>query len=62
MRKCLAVYEQEINNTIKGEPALVLSADTIIVTHAGEVMEKPRSEEQHLAILKALRDSPPHKV
>ena len=62
IQKCLEVYKREINNQVKGEPAIVLSADTVIVSYTGEIMEKPRSEEGHLAMLKALRDGPPHKV
>jgi len=62
VQKCLEVYKREINNPVKGKPAIVLSADTVIVSYAGEIMEKPRSEKEHLAMLRTLRDGPPHKV
>lgn len=58
----MAVYEAEINNPTLGEPAIVIAADTVVVSWDGEIMEKPRSEEGHLAMLKALRDGQPHKV
>lgn len=60
--KCIAVYEAEINNTVLGEPAIVIAADTVIVSYDGVIMEKPRNEEHHLAMLKELRDGQPHKV
>jgi septum formation protein len=60
--KALAVYKQEINNETKGEPALIIAADTIVVSSAGEVLEKPRSEAQHIAMLKSLRDTGVHRV
>lgn len=60
--KCTAVYEAEINNAILGEPGIVIAADTVIVTYDGVIMEKPKNEEHHLAMLKELRDGPPHKV
>ncbi len=56
------VYKSEINNTSSGEPALVLAADTIVVSHSGDILEKPRSEKEHLAMLKALRDEGDHRV
>ncbi|KAH0606837.1 uncharacterized protein H6S33_003671 [Morchella sextelata] len=60
--KCADVYKTEIDNEVLGEPAIVIAADTVIVTYDGEIMEKPRSEEGHLAMLKTLRDGMPHKV
>jgi septum formation protein len=60
--KALAVYKQEINNETKGEPALIIAADTIVVSSAGEVLEKPRSEAQHITMLKGLRDTGVHRV
>lgn len=60
--KCADVYQAEINNAIMGEPAIVIAADTVIVTYDGVIMEKPKNEEHHLAMLKELRDGPPHKV
>lgn len=56
------VYKTEINNAEKGEPAIVIAADTIIVSHDGRILEKPRSEADHLSMLKMLRDQSEHKV
>lgn len=62
-KKAQAVYEQEIVNEEKGEPALILAADTIVVdTSTGMILEKPRSEAQHISMLKGLRDARDHKV
>ncbi|EAW07273.1 nucleotide diphosphatase [Aspergillus clavatus NRRL 1] len=62
-KKAQAVYEQEIINEAKGEPALILAADTVVVDNAsGSILEKPRSEAHHLAMLKMLRDNKVHKV
>lgn len=60
--KCVSVYQAEIDNPTLGEPGIVIAADTVIVSYDGVIMEKPRSEEHHLAMLKELRDGPPHKV
>lgn len=60
--KALAVYKQEVNNQTKGEPGIIIAADTIVVSNAGEVLEKPRSEVQHIQMLKTLRDTGVHKV
>ncbi|PYI23867.1 putative nucleic acid-binding protein, partial [Aspergillus violaceofuscus CBS 115571] len=61
--KAQAVYRQEILNEAKGEPGLILAADTIIAdTASGRILEKPRSEADHFAMLKALRDVGEHKV
>ena len=54
-QKAMAVYRAEIDNAERGEPALVLAADTVVVSHAGAVLEKPRSEREHLAMLTGLR-------
>lgn len=54
--KALAVYEQEINNEEKGEPGIIIAADTVVVDAAGNILEKPRSEAQHISMLKSLRD------
>ena len=59
--KAQDVYKSEINSP-KGEPALVIAADTIIVSHAGRILEKPRGEANHVAMLKMLRDEGEHKV
>lgn len=56
MQKAQHVYAAEIDNP-KGEPGLVIAADTVVSTASGEILEKPRSEAAHLATLKMLRDS-----
>ena len=56
------VYSSELNNTELGEPAVVLAADTIVVSLSGQVLEKPRSEADHIAMLKMLRNSGYHRV
>lgn len=61
-QKAIKVYEREINNTARGEPALIIAADTIVVDHWGQIMEKPRSEKEHIAMLRGLRNSGVHKV
>ncbi|OAP58810.1 septum formation protein Maf [Fonsecaea erecta] len=61
-QKALAVYKQEVNNEEKGEPGLILAADTIVVSSMGEILEKPTSEANHISMLKSLRDSVLHKV
>ena len=60
--KAMDVYKREIDNEDKGEPAIIIAADTIIVSHDGRILEKPRSEAHHLAMLKMLRDQQEHKV
>jgi septum formation protein len=54
-QKALNVYETTIDSP-KGEPALVIAADTVISTQMGEILEKPRNEREHIAMLKKLRD------
>jgi len=61
-QKATHVYSSQIDNTELGEPALVLAADTIVVSHLGHVLEKPRSEADHIAMLKMLRTSGYHRV
>jgi septum formation protein len=62
-KKAQAVYEQEINNEARGEPALILAADTVVVDpSSGAILEKPRSEAHHMAMLRSLRDLRDHKV
>lgn len=62
-RKAETVYAAEISNEAKGEPGLILAADTIVVDDStGSILEKPRSEAHHLAMLKSLRDVRHHKV
>lgn len=61
--KCLQVYKQEILlEREKGEMGIVISADTIVVSSDGQILEKPRSEQGHINMLKTLRDSGTHKV
>ncbi|KAH0565812.1 hypothetical protein GP486_000804 [Trichoglossum hirsutum] len=61
-RKATHIYSREINNETRGEPGLIIAADTIVVSHMGEIMEKPRSEREHIAMLTQLRNWPTHKV
>ncbi|KAJ5131361.1 Maf-like protein [Penicillium bovifimosum] len=61
--KSLGAFDYEINNEDKGEPALILAADTVVVDPStGAILEKPRSEAHHLAMLRSLRDVRNHKV
>jgi septum formation protein len=60
--KAMTVYRAEIDNAAKGEPALVLAADTVVVSHGGDILEKPRSEREHIAMLKMLRSDEHHRV
>lgn len=60
-QKCMNVYRREIDSP-KGEPTVVLAADTVIVAANGQVIEKPISGADHFAMLKMLRDAAPHKV
>ncbi|KAN0093889.1 class II aaRS and biotin synthetase [Hyaloscypha variabilis] len=62
-QKCLDVYTLALENSLKSipDPALVISADTVIVTNAGRILEKPRSEKDHIGMLKMLRDQRVHK-
>ncbi|KIV82583.1 septum formation protein Maf [Exophiala sideris] len=61
-QKALAVYKQELNNEEKGEPGLIIAADTVVVSSLGEILEKPRSEVNHMEMLKSLRDTGLHRV
>ncbi|KAK8163882.1 septum formation protein Maf [Phyllosticta citrichinensis] len=61
-QKAMNVYKVEIDNEEKGEPALIIAADTIIVDHHGAILEKPRSERDHIEMLKNLRDHGEHHV
>jgi septum formation protein len=61
-QKAMTVYKAEIDNASRGEPALVIAADTVVVTSTGQVLEKPRSEAEHIAMLTSLRDQVHHKV
>lgn len=55
--KATHVYSTQIDNTELGEPAIVLAADTVVVSHLGQILEKPRSEADHIGMLKMLRNS-----
>ncbi|KAI5299038.1 hypothetical protein KEM56_003569, partial [Ascosphaera pollenicola] len=63
-QKAQVVYAQELDHPEKGDPALIVAADTIVVDTlgTGEILEKPRSQAQHIAMLKRLRDAREHKV
>lgn len=71
-QKCLDVYQvalaqqEEAQGTTEAEapadPALVIAADTVIVTRDGRVLEKPRSEADHIRMLRHLRDTRMHRV
>jgi septum formation protein len=63
-QKCMDVYKTQIELTNNGveEPVLVIAADTVICLSTGEVLEKPKNERHHLAMLQTLRDVGPHKV
>lgn len=52
--KAQNVYTAHVDD--KEEPALVLAADTVISTHLGQILEKPRNERDHISMLKMLRD------
>ncbi|KAI9725672.1 MAG: hypothetical protein M1828_002957 [Chrysothrix sp. TS-e1954] len=54
--KALEVYRSEIDNPAKGDPDLIIAADTAVVGYAGQILEKPRSEAEHLDMLRTLRD------
>ena len=61
--KCLDVYSTALANSLASipDPACVIAADTIAVTTSGKILEKPRSEREHIAMLKMLRDQRVHK-
>ena len=40
----------------------MIAADTVVVSKMGQIMEKPRSEADHISMLKNLRDGGIHKV
>ncbi|PQE28032.1 hypothetical protein CJF32_00005790 [Rutstroemia sp. NJR-2017a WRK4] len=64
IQKCLSVYETCLKNSLASipDPHVVIAADTVIVTNAGFILEKPRSEADHIRMLKRLRDEKTHKV
>ena len=68
-QKALDVYESALEaqeaSTLDPppeDPALVIAADTVIVTRGGQILEKPRSEADHIRMLKHLRDTRVHRV
>lgn len=62
-QKCMAVYAAVLAaNEDKEDPALVIAADTIIATSSGQILEKPRSEAEHVRTLTHLRDTVSHRV
>ncbi|TVY43909.1 Maf-like protein, partial [Lachnellula occidentalis] len=63
VKKCMSVYEHTLANSMKSipDPSLVIAADTVAVTASGRILEKPRSEKEHIAMLKMLRDQVVHK-
>ncbi|KAI4166039.1 MAG: hypothetical protein LQ342_000470 [Letrouitia transgressa] len=67
-QKAMTVYRAQIDNHPDGdgddEPplALVIAADTVVVASSGQILEKPRSEADHIAMLRGLRDSGVHRV
>ena len=56
------MYAAELDHPERGDPYLVIAADTVVISKAGEILEKPRSEAEHISMLKSLRDSVTHKV
>lgn len=61
-QKATTVYAKEVNNVSLGEPALVIAADTAVVSSVGQILEKPRSEAEHISMLTSLRDGGTHRV
>lgn len=63
-RKCLDVYTTCLKTHLKSipDPDLVIAADTVIVTRDGRILEKPRSEADHIRMLKHMRDTEMHRV
>ncbi|WYZ44250.1 hypothetical protein EsH8_VII_000686 [Colletotrichum jinshuiense] len=63
-QKCLDVYETALATHLASipDPDVVIAADTVIVTRDGRVLEKPRSEAEHVKMLRHLRDTRVHRV
>ncbi|RDA86848.1 hypothetical protein CP532_1407 [Ophiocordyceps camponoti-leonardi (nom. inval.)] len=63
-RKCLDVYTSCLETHLASipDPDVVIAADTVIVTRDGRILEKPRSEADHIRMLKHLRDTEMHRV
>ncbi|CAI4218625.1 unnamed protein product [Parascedosporium putredinis] len=71
VQKCLDVYEAAVNaqstatataDTRPSDPALVISADTVVVSRDGRILEKPRDRADHIRMLRHLRDTRVHSV
>ncbi|UNI23358.1 hypothetical protein JDV02_009183 [Purpureocillium takamizusanense] len=63
-RKCLDVYTKCLETQLASipDPDLVIAADTVIVTRDGRILEKPRSEAEHIKMLRHMRDTEMHRV
>ncbi|PFH62820.1 hypothetical protein XA68_11832 [Ophiocordyceps unilateralis] len=63
-RKCLDVYTSCLETHLASipDPDLVIAADTVIVTRDGRILEKPRSEADHVRMIKHMRDTEMHRV
>jgi septum formation protein len=63
-QKCLDVYTTSLEMHLESipDPQLVIAADTVIVTRDGRILEKPRSEADHIRMLKHMRDTRMHRV
>jgi MAF protein len=63
-KKCLDVYSALVASQTASDPdpALVISADTIVVSRDGRILEKPRDRSDHVRMLRLLRDSRVHSV
>ncbi|KAI5918246.1 hypothetical protein F4810DRAFT_704363 [Camillea tinctor] len=72
-QKALDVYQEAVEDgddqnenaekrEKKGDPDLVIAADTVIVTRDGTILEKPASEAAHKRMLRVLRDTRVHRV
>ncbi|KAK1837209.1 inosine triphosphate pyrophosphatase-like protein [Podospora conica] len=61
-QKCMTAYAAALAQGKDEDPALVIAADTIIATVTGQILEKPRSEADHVRTLTHLRDTVSHRV
>ncbi|KAL2756749.1 hypothetical protein ACRALDRAFT_1075588 [Sodiomyces alcalophilus JCM 7366] len=63
-QKALSVYKTAAETQLASipDPDLVIAADTVIVSRDGRILEKPRSEADHVRMLRLLRDSVSHHV
>src|SRR6478609_9066162 len=63
-QKALDVYTTALETHLASipDPDVVIAADTVIVTRDGRILEKPRSEADHIRMLKLMRDTRVHKV